>query len=332
MNLEQEHIPEPIPIVFLHKGDSWYLPYVLRQALSINQNSQVVLISDQKTNADIEGVKIFLINDLQNPMIDDFCKNYKHLSTNPKEYEVFCWLRWFYLLKYMEINNISHVFHLDSDVLIFSSTEHILSLYPELSRGCGFLIPQQQHFSYDWVASGHISYWTKDALQKFCNFIIDSFYKQELLNIYYQKWNWHLENKVNGGICDMTTLYLFNNQYISYVVNLLAENRDGTFDLGFGTSSNFLENEYEMQKIGSYNSHKRIEFSQNKPVIFKNQIPVKLHNIHFQGAAKRFIANYYSGLPFREKFKHILERAKFTIFLPLKIKIKNALALKKYEK
>lgn len=317
MNIEQQNISEPIPIVFVHTGDSWYLPYVLRQALSVNNDSHVTLICDDKASINISGVEVLLIDDLHNPMVDEFYKNYKHMqTTNDKDLQVLCWLRWFYMLRYMELKNIRQAFYLDSDVLMYSSPEKILSLYPEISNGCGFLIPQQLHSSYIWSASGHFSYWTKDTLREFCNFTIDTFCKKHLLDSYNQKWNWHLENKVDGGICDMTTLYLFSHEFNSCVTNLLTENCEDTFDVNFNFSVNFLEDEYETQ-----NGHKRLVFEQGKPVIFRDKIMVSLHNIHLQGAAKRFIPNYYRGLPFNEKFKHFLERLKHTKLVPLRAKL-----------
>jgi len=254
------------------------------------------------------------INTLQSDLIHNFHQHYKHISTNSQDYEIFCWLRWFYLLAYMEGENIAHAFYLDSDVLIFSSPAYILSLYPEMSKGCAFSIPQQEYSSNYWCAGGQVSYWTQDALRKFCCFTIDSFQKKELLDLYIHKWSWHLNHKIAGGICDMTTLYLFSQDCSNHLTNFLAENRDGIFDMNFNSSDNFLENEYEMER-----SHKKVVLSQNRLLAFSKDSSVNLHTIHFQGWAKRFIPYYYRGLPFQETLNHKLEKIIYSVQNPLKI-------------
>ncbi len=317
---EQNNLSHSIPIVFVHKGDSWYLPYVLRQALAVNHNSDVALLSNGTHNSEIDGVEVCSIDDLQTELVQEFYQNYQHISTNSPDYEIFCWLRWFYLLAYMESKGISQAMYLDSDVLIFTSPKRIVSLYPEIVNKCAFVIPQQSHDSYYWCAGGHVSYWTQETLRKFCQFTIDTFYQQDLLNMYYQKWNWHIHHKVAGGICDMTTLYLFSREYSHSVVNLLAINRDGNFDMNFNSRSNFLDDEYEMQ-----HNHKKVILQNNQILgIPKNQSPVPFHNIHFQGWTKQFIPNYYQGQSFKEKTKHYFDRIFYTLQVPVKTKLKPA--------
>ena len=58
MNTQSPQISGPIPIVFVLKGDSWYLPYVLNQALSVNNNAHVTLLSDTKANGNINGLDL----------------------------------------------------------------------------------------------------------------------------------------------------------------------------------------------------------------------------------------------------------------------------------
>lgn len=317
---EQNHLSQSIPIVFVHKGDSWYLPYVLRQALAVNHNSDVTLLSNGTHKSDIDGVKVCLIDDLQTELVQAFYQHYQHISTNSQDYEIFCWLRWFYLLAYMESKGISQAFYLDSDVLIFTSPDRILSLYPEIENSCAFLIPQQSHDSYYWCAGGHISYWTKETLRQFCQFTIDTFRKQDLLNMYHQKWNWHMQHQVAGGICDMTTLYLFSREYSHCVINLLVSNRDGNFDMNFNSRSNFLENEYAMQ-----DHHKKIILQNNQLLgMAKDQSLIPFHNLHFQGWTKKFIPKYYQGQAFKEKINHYLDRSLYTLQVPIKTQLKPA--------
>lgn len=291
------------PIIFVHKRKSWYLPYTLLQAASVSENSDVTLLYDGENIVANPRIRVTQLDKLHSSMVTKFGNQYHHMSTNSRDYELFCWLRWFYLLSYMELENIPSAFYLDSDVLIFRSTDYLLGNYSDTLNKCAFMIPQQSHSSYRWAASGHISYWTQEALKEFCNFALDTFLQQEWLNMYRQKWSWDVENKKPGGICDMVALYLFWREYNTSITNLCEEYGDGTFDHNFNSASNFLEDEYELQ-----NGHKAVNFLNGKPIFFKAKKKIFAHAIHFQGMAKKYIPVYYRGPWFKEQLEYTLDR------------------------
>ena len=143
------------------------------------------------------------------------------MSTNSSEFEQFCWLRWFYLLNLMKRTNIQSVFYFDSDVLIYSSISDMIKCYSDLKFKCGFCIPKQDFDSLRWAASGHASFWTIDMLEAFCDFILKSFQKSHYMKMYEKKWAWHRSSATQGGICDMTTLFLFWKEKSNEIVNFL---------------------------------------------------------------------------------------------------------------
>ena len=50
--------------------------------------------------------------------------------------------------------------------------------------------------------------------------MIASFSEHEYLERYQKKWDWHLAQNKPGGICDMTTLYLFWEANQDRIVNM----------------------------------------------------------------------------------------------------------------
>jgi hypothetical protein len=273
---------ENMPVIFIHQGNSWYLPYALRQARTVSKS--VVLLGD----SDEATVRL---DRLRSTAGDQFTALYEHMSFNPESFERFCFLRWFYLLSYMQANDgVDEALYLDTDVLLYSPMPELRRIYGGGMRACGLMIPPQTHDSYFWVASGHISYWTRSALQKLCDFILEGYTDGRLKTLYREKWNWHQSTKSAGGICDMTTLYLFSQHYPTSITNLAEEFQDTVFDLDINSSQN---GRYAME-----GQHKKIRLIKTQPVFFKAELPgvsTRVHGIHFQGQAKHLMPKYFTG-------------------------------------
>jgi hypothetical protein len=104
--LEQVYARRYAGIVFVHQGNSWYLPYTLRQAVSVSPSPQAVaLLGDTAPGG---GVATMPLEQLGSPRGDQFLKRYEHMSNHPERFERFCWLRWFYVLRYMELAGVSY--------------------------------------------------------------------------------------------------------------------------------------------------------------------------------------------------------------------------------
>jgi hypothetical protein len=279
-----------VPIAFIHSNKSWYVPYTLNQATSINRNSNVFLLSNGAYKDGFAKTKLVDFNSLNDDSIGLFKKAYIHRSTNSEKYETFCWLRWFYLLSFMKSQNLSEIVYLDSDILLFQPVDYILSNYLKEHHSCGLMIQSQSCQPYAWSTSGHLSYWTRSALQEFCDFSLKSFYEEKWSSMYEEKWRWHTENKISGGICDMTTLYLFWQENKNKIANFAQEANGGTCDYGFGTAHNFLPDEYCLK-----NNKKQVDYVDGKPVFRKGDQRIYAYTIHFQGKTKKDIPDYYRG-------------------------------------
>jgi hypothetical protein len=286
----------PTPIIFIHQGRSSYLSHALLQAKFSSPETNIILLGDELALQSIESLPNMhaeLLRNLECEGASRFRKYYFHMSSSSKEYEIFCWLRWFYLLEYMDRNCISSAFYFDSDILLYSSVESIKKIYKlEESKSCGFLIPQQKFESFFWGASAHVSYWHRDMLMEFCEFCIASFVETDKIELYRKKYNYHLTENQPGGICDMTSLYLFWKLNSDRIENLLISRAQNVFDNNFNCGSNYELHEYMVE---SNTGIKKVEFSNGHPYLRASKNSANLFEVnalHFQGGGKVYIAEF----------------------------------------
>ncbi|QXE92324.1 hypothetical protein KP001_07325 [Geomonas subterranea] len=280
-------------IVFINTGRSFFLPYVLHQAKQLNPSSAVVLIGD--TGGEDDLIQFEQIENLASDDIDSFRANYVHRSTNPEAFELFCWERWFYLRNFMRKEQADSVLYLDSDVLLYSSLEDIRRCYDGVDWECGLSVPP------GGPASGHISYWTREAIEDFCQFAAASFLEGCASQIYDQKWQQHLADGVPGGVCDMTTIELFYQSNRCRILNLAAPYRGNVFDHNINFGDNAEPGEYVVE-----GGIKKVSFKGGAPFLCRaeNGQMDRAHALHFQGSAKRLIRNFYRGGSFRGKARY----------------------------
>ena len=89
-----------LPIIFIHKGDSFYLKYALENAKKFNPESRVILIGDKVTEYP-KFVEYHEMYDYSSSALK-FKKVYKHMSTNTEAIERFCFERWFILNEFLK--------------------------------------------------------------------------------------------------------------------------------------------------------------------------------------------------------------------------------------
>ena len=278
-------------IVFFHRGSSWYLPYVLYQARHASPDSPVALIGQ---DVDVPGITTVGLDRFAGEAgISEFTRSYRHLSGNGYEYELYCYLRWFYLLHYMRESGLSAALYLDSDALLFSPLEEIQTWLGE-GCGCALSVPAQSHESRYWCASGHASYWTLPELESFCAFALESYRDEQLLAQYEDKRSSYSAE----GVSDMTTLYLFWRTRAAGAVNSAIRRNGAVIDHNLNLASNYEANEY----VTAFD-RKKVAIVDRKALIQAQgaQEPVTAHILHCQGRAKAWIPLFYQGPDFEGK-------------------------------
>ena len=292
---------ENVPIVLIHRGYGWYLYYTLNQINSLGSNSSLYLLGDKEVLKAFDKTDSININKLSGFKSNEFIESYIHMCTNPYDFELFCFLRWFYLLEFMKSEKIAKVLYLDSDILLYTPLEEIFNIYGRDLLNCGFMIPQQEYNSLSWAGSGGTSYWHYEALEEFCHFLTATYKDREMLPLYQQKWDYHKAKKIGGGVCDMTAFYFFWRRESKHITNFSKIVQDHAFDANINLSMNYYKNEFKM--CGSF---KKINFKNNKPFgknIDQNR-DIRFHTLHFQGAAKWSMPMFYTGNQFKRKFQH----------------------------
>jgi len=114
-------------VVIIHKGNSWYLQETIDCLIRQGYSNKVVLIGDDNNNCFAGIVQHINIKSLETEDLLQFRDKYIHISTNPLDYERFCFERWFYLKNYVQNFDCGQFILIDSDVLLFAKPQYFLS-------------------------------------------------------------------------------------------------------------------------------------------------------------------------------------------------------------
>jgi hypothetical protein len=282
----------PQPVVLIHTGNHSYLKLSIEQARSYHND--VVVLGDEANLATCLDSKVTHrdLSIYRSEWGARFEALYTHMSTNTVGFEKFCFSRWFILLEYMIQEGITSVCYTDSDVMLYMNVTNNTA---SNDHPYAYVIPMQDYASYRWDASAHVSFWTLEGLREFCSFILDTYeYGQsELL----EKWQYHQAHKIPGGICDMTLLYLFSVKMKEAIRNLCTvDGSNLTFDNNVRQRANWKENEYDLRPF-KHLQIKKVSFQGQQLLAFNKLLDkeVQLGNLHFQGAAKRLMFDFFKG-------------------------------------
>ena len=287
--------------VFIHQGSSWYLPYTLKTCLKSDPETPVILMGDKDV---VPKVVFSPMKDYgQGAEVQEFNRRYLHLSTNAEHYELFCYQRWFYLLDHMKRHGLDAVLYHDTDVIFLSTMDEVRELYGEdlaYAAVCTFPPAEGTPLGPKQSMSGHSSYWTREALQDFCDFLLDAYtdegMRSELTDVYRR----YRELHPSGGICDMTLIAYFVERSARPIGNLLQIKRDCVFDHGVHVSDGAELGQFQME------DGRKIIRKREGGYYFIRQAdgkPIRALAIHFQGGNKKLIHDYYRGNFHWKKFR-----------------------------
>ena len=299
---------DTIPLIFVHNGNQLYLKYALINAFNTQRDSKIYLLTDKNK-------KSFSVKDFSKKMseriviIDSsdyineaktFSTIYKHMSPNSKEFELICFQRWFIIKSFAVEKNIEKFFCCDSDTLVFNDLTQIA-----LTRLYG------KEISIVNKICPCCTYFTKQSIQLFCNFIITQYTDkqklQNLENIYKEK-----IKSNDGGICDMTMFPLYENAYPNSIHDFgnIEKIKDSlfVFDENISLTENFIE-KHLIKKIQFI---KKIPFgstNDNKKVCFDV--------LHCQGKFSKYYIGKYGNIPLLLKIQN------FFVYFSLKQYIRS---------
>lgn len=267
-----------IPVVFLHlKSANSVNKKVIEQA---EKGNKVFLIGDNYTRGLVTSPDESFVD--INQVIDDdfmeFTRLYDHLSTNPKNVELFCFVRWFAIKKFMEVFEYDRIFYADTDVMVY----------------CDVTEEEKKYEQFDMTlihrCCGSTSFISKTAINDFCSFMLDIYRDKEghsygeLLNKFS---NMQKHNK-DGGVCDMTLLEMFH----------YADSAGGgpckVGEMTHVIDNSTFDHNINVDDGGVYDHnghHKNIIFEDGIPYCFHKKLDrlVKFNALHYQGPAKQLL-------------------------------------------
>ena len=262
-------------IIFIHKGDSWYLPYALCQCIKSNPSARVILLGDDANKKYNNIVEHQLIEDYSIEA-DDFSKLYKHYSTQPYDYELFCIQRWFIWLNFMNENNLDYALLPDTDVLIF---EDISLYFKHIQKPFDFTKGESNYMGF--------VYMNRESLTKICNFINDV-YKAETktgnLKSMYEKYR---KVEKYGGISDISLFCYYEELHKpKNVINTESNSMDNRLFIHSMQSKLFQHDTQHYVKISNV---KGLYYVKQKDVLYS------VIGMHCFGSQKILILKYYTG-------------------------------------
>ena len=303
-----------LPIMFFHRGNQSYLKYVIEQAEKWNDD--VWLLGDDSNREFahnwIDSSK------LESELFERFLTRYEHMSTRPYEAEIFCFESHFRYYEMAKKMGWQKFLTMDSDVLVYQTLSE--DIFEGVESACGWT--KYDDKGTEGNCDPFVSYWTINAMEEYLNFCVDVYIsKKEELKA---KWNYHLENRINGGVCDMTLLTMWKKVTARKVMDIAQEKNGQTFDISVESSNNEFRNEYKMSVLRKV---KKIKFINGIPYLYKqNGNRVRTCVLHCNGHNKKCIKYFQNcvniGIPYilinwcsavKIKIKHTLRRLKQNI-------------------
>lgn len=259
-----------IPIIIVHKGDSFYLKLVLEQIRLFNPQNRIFLISDASTDK-YDFVEHYNMDDYSEGA-DAFKKLYIHLSSNPYDYELLCFQRWFFVRDFVQFHKLDYFVCLDSDILLYCDVNKAYELY----------------LKYDFTicdgGSPHCSLFNKDSIKSVCSYMTDLYTNESNLNRLKKFYQRFLDEKMLGGVCDMTAFSWFQTDVPCNVINISKPVNGYCFDNHIGVLDGF-EADGNKKKIFWIDN---LPYGRSK----SDNSLIRFYCLHFQGRAKYSIYKY----------------------------------------
>jgi hypothetical protein len=258
---------EPLPIIFMHYGNSNYLPFTIGQAKLMSITSPIVMIGDQTNN-----VLPFVTHVDMNRygrQATEFQKIYRHLSPNGFPYELFCFLRWFLLRDFMIAHGLQQIIHLDSDVLLYTDVNRERNNWKDYDLSL-----------VNGVCAGNMFVNGTRGLEDLCQIIWDLYAgpgSQGKLDAIYEE-----RRKFNGAISDMVALRALYDSNRGRIAEMTGIQPDGTH----WDANIHMDEGFEM--LGNI---KRVRFVNQRPYCrhVESGREIRFKALHFQGIAKQHI-------------------------------------------
>ncbi len=301
-----------VPVIFIHTNNAYYLKDTLWQAKQFNE--RVILLGDDENKHHAQnGIEYYPIVNYGKAS-SYFTSIYEHMSGVPYEFELACFNRWFILEEFMRTNKIPVAFYCDSDVMLYCD---ISEEYDANFKSYDMSVMQIGY------SGGMVSFWNLKSITSFCDFL-KRFYEDrptiaKLVELFLnspKKPNGYHSCEYNGiSTCynddaPMLTNFVKDNKNMLSIGNLGQMLNDAVFDPSISyefyiqpvfPGPTWIHKRYQMKDL-SIKVDGNSDISQIKDIILVDGYPycynldlkalIKFKALHFQGHAKKIIADY----------------------------------------
>lgn len=201
-----------------------------------------------------------------------FKKVYVHMSSNPYDYELICFQRWFYIRDFIEKQEMEYFLCMDSDVLLYCNINEIM----------------QEYIPYDFTTCNKqgpgCALFNTSSISNFCRYMMSMYTEDILLSKMKSMYQGFIDNKRLGGICDMTAFVWFQDNTECNVIDIAIPTKgtcfDGCITWGLG---------FEME-----DGKKKVYWIDNLPYgrLTSDHSLIRFYCLHFQGRSKYSIFKY----------------------------------------
>jgi hypothetical protein len=279
-----------IPVYIFHIGDQEYF----KKCVEINSLKNKVYILGNDTNKDLfkknDNVVHIHVKDIDNGEVNRLKNCFVNYSSSDINYEIKCFLRVFYLKQLMLITGINSFFHVDSDCIIYENISEIFNQNPHVKNAYSLQKNYEKTNPHHMVGCIHNGLISLELCEVFIQLCYDIYENKSKLNLIQNKINYHKQQNIGGGICDMTFFWLIYSEKFCEIHDLndiiFFENEKCTFDHNINIDYGFLgDGTYK-----KFNNIKSIINKDNKKYAITNSGEmIRLLSIHFAGGAKKIL-------------------------------------------
>ena len=290
-----------INVCIIHIG---YKKYLEENIKITSKTNKIYLIGDNSVKC-LEKYENVIYVDIEEFMKSEKINYYKSKYVNYANYD-FNWIwiagpgRIFTIQLFLEKYKFNHIFNIDSDCILLKDINN----YP-FKQDIAYCINQNYENKYRMSNSIHSALLDKNFCIKFEKLYNDLYINKSKFKLIEDKINYHKNNNISGGICEMTLCYLLQNENYISVDNLLEiKNHNNTKLTFMNTLYSNESSENKDQYLKENNIIKIYDINGEKKIYDKiNQEYIELWNIHYQGDCKKLL-EYNETLEYNEKSEY----------------------------
>lgn len=289
-------------VFIIHSGKTKYLSSIILAAKSYNT---VYYIGDQNISSKILSKNQIIRTDFNKiPLLDKFTKVWKHQSIDEVKWSFGCFTRHFFVLEAASRLKLSDFWIIDSDFMLLENL-HDIGVTLKKNRFEGALSTPYCNNKHYMASSPHCSFWNIHSLREFILFTIDQYKNNSKMLM--KKYLYHKNKKLEGGVCDMTLLYLWKNKTKRKIYNsvnligsklLIDHNINFTSDFyalddfSKGKNKSFLKKKFHFVMEDFLDVKKIRKYQDSFYAIRTDGFKTKVIGLHFQGGAKILIKRF----------------------------------------